>query len=431
MDKRIIVLFLFISLTLPLFSGCIVEEKNVNEKPTVEITYPIDGATVSSLVTISGTASDLDGDHTIHQVEIMINDDEWNTAEGTTKWSYDWSIYDIDDGLYTIHVRSWDGIDHSELKEITVKVDNPEVVDSNSHKWALFVAAANFAEDNESKLGNGGLNLAEDIATYLIGECEYSTSNIIILFDDGWIRKDNGYGERIKTLQQRKHDYDITYGGATKQNVIAAINHIVSESNKYPDSEVFVWMFGHGCGDEENNLTGGKILENSEIFLWDSTITDNELGILLSDLKSEKKKTCIIIDACFSGGFADKTIYNFPTFFLLRSGLPKSGRIIITGSSKFRIGYASTIQGPLFSFLWFEGIRTGNADGFRSGILDMGRQTKSRLFKDGKVSVEEAFYYARHVLRTDETYEEYEKMEPQINDQYPGTFINGAGMVLG
>jgi len=74
--------------------------------------------------------------------------------------------------------------------------------------------------DNESKLGNGGLIFAEEAASYLIEECGYSTSNIILLFDDGWIREDNGYGNRTQTLQQRPHEYDIIYGGATKENVV-------------------------------------------------------------------------------------------------------------------------------------------------------------------------------------------------------------------
>jgi hypothetical protein len=167
------------------------------------------------------------------------------------------------------------------------------------------------------------------------------------------------------------------------------------------------------------------------VFLWDDALTDQEIGDLLSDLKS--KKTCVIVDACFSGGFADKTIYHFPTFFLLRSGIPSSGRVVMTGASKFRIGYASTTQGPLFSLLWFEGLKTGDADGFRPGIRHMGRQTKLRIFKDGTVSAEEAFYYARYMLRTTGDLEDYSKMEPQINDQYPhrGLLRSLGGLVLG
>lgn len=431
MDKKIIAVLLVVSVALPLLAGCIGEDRVDNEKPLVEITYPRDRMAVSSIVMISGTASDPDGDDTLVRVEVMIDDDEWNIAEGTTKWSYDWRTYEIDDGLYTVRVRSWDGTSYSDVEEITVRVDNPGTVESDAHRWAVFIGAANFPSDNESKLGNGGLYLAEELATYFIENYGYSTSNVILLFDDGWIRRDNGYGARIQTLQERRREYDITYGGATEENVLASINYVVEESNKYDDSEVFIWFFSHGYGDQNNTLTGGKILESSAVFLWDDILTDQELGDLLSGLKS--KKTCIIVDACFSGGFADKTIYNLPTFFLLRTSIPRSGRVVISGASKFRSGHASTTEGPLFTQLWFEGLKTGKADGFRPGILKSGRPTRLRIFKDGKISVEEAFYYARYTLRTEENFKDYKKMEPQINDQYPhrGLFRSMGGMLLG
>ena len=432
MDNRLIVTFIMISLVVPLLSGCINENTvKPNEKPTVNIQYPKDNMVVSNLVMISGTASDSDGDKDLVNIEIKIGNGDWNNAYGLTQWSYDWDAYDLENGLYEISVRAWDGKEYSDTEKITVQVENPETVESGSHKWAIFIAAANFPKDNESKLGNGGLYLAEEMTDYFIEECHYDTSNIIILFDDGWIRDANGYGKKIETLQERNHKYDVTYGGATKINVINSIEHIIKESNKYRDSEVFIWIFNHGYGDENKTLTGGKLLSSSWIFLWDDSIRDRELGELLGPLKS--KKACIIIDACYSGGFADKTIFDVSTPLLLKSGIPRAGRIVISGTSKYRKGYTSTTEGPLFSQLWFEGIRTGKADGFKPGFLNMGRLTKLRIFRDGKASVEEAFYYTRYMLKTDKSLEEYKSMEPQINDRYPyrGFFLNNGEMILG
>lgn len=429
--KKIIALLLIIAVILPLIFVYFQEEKvNYNRKPIVEITYPYDGAVVSKIVTVSGTATDPDDDDDILKVEVKI-DNKWNIAEGKNIWSYEWKAFEIEDGFYTVKVRSWDGTYYSKIKEINIKVDNPDIIETDTHKWAIFIAASNFPEDNESKLGNGALNLSEEISAYFIKNLGYSTSNIIILFDDGWIREDNGLGEPIMSLDQRKHEYDITYGGATKDTIISSLSYIIDESNKFRDSEVFIWISSHGCGDSDKSIFGGKILRRSAFFLWDDTLSDKELSTILSGLKS--KKTCIIVDACYSGGFADKTILNLPEFFLLRSRLPRSGRIVITGASKFRLGYASTTKGPLFSQLWFYGIISGKADGFRPGILKMGRPTILRIFKDSQVSVEEAFYYARYVLRTSKNLEEYSKMEPQINDQYPrrGIFGSLKGLILG
>jgi hypothetical protein len=388
-----------------------------NGKPTVTITYPSDESTIAWLVLISGTASDPDTEDNISSVEVKIGENDWAFATGTTLWSYEWVTYTSQNGRYTISVRSYDGKDYSEIKSIILTVDNPTSVDSGSHKWAIFIAAANFPKDNATKLGNGGLYLAEDIASYFIGHDQYPASNIIILFDDGWIRSENGYGTKQKTLQERPHDYDITYGSAIKANVLLSLQYLITESNKYSDSEVFLWIFSHGAGNQNQSLTGGKILQSSEIFLWDNTLTDKELGDVLAPLES--RKVTILVDACYAGGFADRTILNLRTSLFYRSRIPQDGRIVISGTSKFRTGYASVTQGPIFSLLWFEGLSKGLADGYKPGLFDRGVLRNLNRFQDGKVSVEEAFYYARYQLRTNEKYKDFKSMQPQINDQYP------------
>ena len=111
MDKRVIGVIAIILMIIPLFSGCLEDDTVINELPSVEIIYPRSGMTVSSLVMISGTATDPDGDKTIELVEIKIEDGEWIIADGTTKWSFDWTTYNLDEGRYLISVRAWDGID--------------------------------------------------------------------------------------------------------------------------------------------------------------------------------------------------------------------------------------------------------------------------------------------------------------------------------
>ena len=388
-----------------------------NGKPTVTIAYPSSQSTIARLVMISGTASDPDKEDNISSVEVKIGENDWAPATGTTLWSYEWATYTAQNGKYTISARSYDGEDYSEIKSIILTVDNPTSIGSGSHKWAVFIAAANFPTDNDTKLGNGGLYLAEDIAAYFIQHNQFPASNIIILFDDGWIRGENGYGTKQKTLQERPHEYDITYGSAIKANVLLSLQFLITESNKYNDSEVFLWIFSHGAGNQNQSFTGGKILQSSEIFLWDDTLTDKELGDILTPLESQK--VTILVDACYAGGFADRTIFSFRTSLFYRSGIPQDGRIVISGTSKFRTGYASVTQGPVFSLLWFEGISEGLADGYKPGLFDRGVLRDLNRFQDGKVSVEEAFYYARYQLRTNEKYEDFKLMQPQINDQYP------------
>jgi hypothetical protein len=431
MNKKIIVVLVIILALIPMFSGCLEEDHKKNHKPTVEIITPSYGESVSKIVQISGYASDPDDDETLKKIEIMTDNNNWVTVEGKTEWSYEWITYDLEDGEYTIQVRAWDGADYSDVEKITVKVFNP-IAQPGGHKWAVFIMAANFPVENESKLGNGGLYLAEEMVAYFVDNFNYPTSNIVILFDDGWLRKKDGFGDKLSLLSETPHSYDISYAGATKENVKSTLENIVTQANEFDESEVFIWLAGHGCGNTESYLTGDKLFEKSAVYLWNEEILeDKELGTILSNLRSNK--VCIVVDACFSGGFADRVIFDIPTFILLRSRVPRSGRVVISGASKFRVGYASVTEGPLFTLLWFNGIKTGEADGFKSGLFERGRPTRLKIFKDGKISVEEAFYYARYVLRTDELLEEFDKSEPQINDQYPrrGIFGNNKGLILG
>ncbi|MCK4614978.1 MAG: PKD domain-containing protein, partial [Thermoplasmata archaeon] len=95
-----------------------------NKKPTVSITTPPDGEKVSGKITISGSASDSDG--SVEKVEVSINGENWTSITGITSWSFEWDTKELKNGDYTIRVRSFDGTNHSEVKEITVTVENKD-----------------------------------------------------------------------------------------------------------------------------------------------------------------------------------------------------------------------------------------------------------------------------------------------------------------
>jgi len=93
-----------------------------NSPPTVTITSPTEGETVSGTITITGTASDSDG--TVQSVEVKIDNGAWQTATGTTSWSYSWDTTGVSDGSHTIYARSYDGTDYSTEDSVTVTVNN-------------------------------------------------------------------------------------------------------------------------------------------------------------------------------------------------------------------------------------------------------------------------------------------------------------------
>ncbi|MGQ0535091.1 MAG: hypothetical protein ACT4PT_03360 [Methanobacteriota archaeon] len=78
------------------------------------------------VVMVSGTAWDSDG--TVAYVEVKIDDGIWRRAVGTTSWNYSWDVSNFPNGWRQVHVRSYDGIDHSDVKTVNVNVDKPEYV---------------------------------------------------------------------------------------------------------------------------------------------------------------------------------------------------------------------------------------------------------------------------------------------------------------
>ena len=100
------------------------EQPSENEAPTVSITYPIDGATVSGIVNITGTASDPDG--SVTAVFVKIGDGNWVAANGTTAWYYIWDTLNFDNGEHVISAYAIDnGGKSSSVESVTVNVNNP------------------------------------------------------------------------------------------------------------------------------------------------------------------------------------------------------------------------------------------------------------------------------------------------------------------
>lgn len=93
-----------------------------DQVPSVTIDNPSDGATVEGSVVIEGTASDPEG--TLQRVEVRIDGGTWQTASGTSSWTYAWDTTQGADGQHTVEARSYDGGNHSPVDKHVVTVDN-------------------------------------------------------------------------------------------------------------------------------------------------------------------------------------------------------------------------------------------------------------------------------------------------------------------
>ncbi len=97
-----------------------VEDNNI--PPDVFISYPVQGTTISGIVTVSGTASDTDG--TVHAVAVRIDGGGWEAADGKESWTWSWNTRYFDNGEHIITVRALDEDgDHSSMS-IDVTVEN-------------------------------------------------------------------------------------------------------------------------------------------------------------------------------------------------------------------------------------------------------------------------------------------------------------------
>jgi len=97
-----------------------------NVPPSISITSPKNNAKVSDIVTISGTASDSDGNVT--NVELKIDDNGWFNVSivsaSSLNWSFSWNTKDVENGMHTIYARAYDGMNHSGIVSVDVNVYN-------------------------------------------------------------------------------------------------------------------------------------------------------------------------------------------------------------------------------------------------------------------------------------------------------------------
>ena len=92
--------------------------------PIVNITFPVNNSKINGTITITGIATDPDGNETLREVKVKIDEGEWQLADGTTNWTYEWDSTTADNGKHIISVRAWDGKKYSNEISISVIVDN-------------------------------------------------------------------------------------------------------------------------------------------------------------------------------------------------------------------------------------------------------------------------------------------------------------------
>jgi len=100
------------------------EEVEDTTPPTITITSPQNNTSVSDLVTITCMSSDNEG---VEKVELWVNGVTTGLTDDTEPYSFDWNTTTLEDGNYTIIIRSYDTNENiTDSDPIVLTVDNTQ-----------------------------------------------------------------------------------------------------------------------------------------------------------------------------------------------------------------------------------------------------------------------------------------------------------------
>ena len=113
-------LYPLLSVLFLIYFGC--QDGQDTTPPKVTITSPQDGSNVYEIITITCMSSDNEG---VEKVELWVNGVTTELIDNTEPYSFDWNTTTLEDGNYTIIVRSYDTNENTTNSEsVVVTVDN-------------------------------------------------------------------------------------------------------------------------------------------------------------------------------------------------------------------------------------------------------------------------------------------------------------------
>lgn len=96
-------------------------KRSADLPPSIAILNPAEGAVVSGIVNVSGTAVD---DLEVVSVSIRIDNGTWQAVNGTTRWSCLWNTSTVSNGTHRVTVRAADRARYSPEVAVDITVDN-------------------------------------------------------------------------------------------------------------------------------------------------------------------------------------------------------------------------------------------------------------------------------------------------------------------
>jgi hypothetical protein len=249
-----------------------------NKAPKVTITNPVDGSTVSGIVTISVEATDKEDGPLIPDIYI----DGVFVIHAN---SYDWDTASYSDGTYTIYAEAVDSGGKIGSNTITVTVDNgsPPPPPPPGDHYALIVGISDYGYIND-------LEYCDEDATDWYN---YFTSL--------------GY-DYITVLGDGNPSHYPQYDGLATRDAILQELNILSANKDAGDTISFVFS-GHGAAFDR---TMHVICPwDSDTVVWDYDVFDYEIADILG--LTSAGNIFVFLDSCNSGGFIPEFQNNNPT----------------------------------------------------------------------------------------------------------------------
>ncbi|MHA1259382.1 MAG: caspase family protein [Candidatus Heimdallarchaeaceae archaeon] len=229
--------------------------------PTVTITNPADGVTVSGVITITIEATDKEDGPLIPSLYI---DGEFIANTN----SYEWDTTTSTDGLHTIYAEASDSGRKTDSDTITVTVDNanpPPPPPTGVEHYVVIVGISDYRDISDLEYCDDD---ARDWKNYF---------------------QTLGY-EHITTLIDSQ---------ASKASVTNALTDMVNTADS--DDVIAFVSSGHGGKDRSNHAY--LCMWDSDPNVWDNDLEDTELAAILDDAIADR--IFVFLDHCSAGGFGD------------------------------------------------------------------------------------------------------------------------------
>jgi Leucine-rich repeat (LRR) protein len=115
-------LYPLLSVLFLIYWGCEEEQEVDTTPPTVTVTFPQNNSSVFEIVSITCISSDNEG---VEKVELWVNGVTTGLTDNSEPYSFDWNTTTLEDGNYTIIIRSYDTSENTTDSEpVVLTIDN-------------------------------------------------------------------------------------------------------------------------------------------------------------------------------------------------------------------------------------------------------------------------------------------------------------------